>query len=159
MGKPRISPVHSLGLRGRPAGGVGERMARPVRRFVEAEILSDGGAPRGTAMDLPPPGCSQLRRAVLCLFPVPELVVRRLRFERLDGDGDGDGFEGDDDDGRWRLFRAEFSRLPVRLGTLSDPRLLRRSGGGAPWYVFFVNGGLDDLQDLCVIFFNLGAVL
>ena len=159
MGKSQISPVHGLGLCGLPAGGVGERMARPVRRFVEAEIISGGGAPRSTATDLLPPGCSLLRRAVLCLFPVPELAVRRIRVDDFDGEGDGVQIEGDDDDARWRLSRAEFSRLPVRLGTLSDPRLLRRSGGGAPWYVFFVNGGLEDLQDLCVIFFNLWVFL
>ena len=102
--KPRISPVHSLGLCGLPAGGVGERMARPVRRFMEAEILSGGGAPRSAATDLPPPGCSRLRRAVLCLFPVPELVVRRIRVDDFDGEGDGVQIEGDDDDARWRLF-------------------------------------------------------
>jgi hypothetical protein len=37
--------------------------------------------------------------------------------------------------------------------------LQRRSGGGAPWYVFFVNGDLEDLQDLCVFLFDLWAVL
>jgi hypothetical protein len=134
-------------------------MARPVRRFVEAEILSGGGAPRSAATDLLPPGCSRLSRAVLCLFPVSELVVRRIRVDGFDGEGDGVQFEGDDDDARWRLSRAEFSRLPARLGTPSDPRLQRRSGGGAPWYVFFVNGDLEDLQNFCVFLFDLWAVL
>jgi hypothetical protein len=72
-------------------------------------------------------------------------VVRRIRVDGFDGEGDGVQFEGDDDDARWRLSRVEFSRLPARLGTPSDPRLQRRSGGGAPWYVFFVNGDLEDL--------------
>jgi hypothetical protein len=134
-------------------------MARLVRRFVEAEISSGGVAPRSAAMDLPPLWRSQLGRAVLRFFPAPEFEQRRLRLEGIDGDGDGDQFEGDDEVARWRLCRAEFCRLPVRLGTPSDPRLQRRSGGGAPRYVFFVDGDLVDLQDLCLFFFDLWDVL
>ena len=57
-----------------------EEWARRFWRFVEADLLSGGGALRGAASDLSPLPCSQLRRVVLRGFPVPETVERRLRL-------------------------------------------------------------------------------
>ena len=80
VGKPQISPVYSLGVSGWPVGGAMEELARRIRRFVVADLLSGGGALRSSASDLPPPPCSQLCRVVLRGFPVPETVERRLRL-------------------------------------------------------------------------------
>jgi hypothetical protein len=133
VGKPRISPVHSLGWSGWPAGGVEEEVARSDRRFVEAEIFSGGGALRSSAADLPPSPHSLLGGAALCFFPMPEAVERRLRWlEFVEEEVVLKQGDGDDGGARWRIFGSELRRLPVRQGAPSDPRLKWRSGGGAP---------------------------
>ena len=149
--------VHSVGSGRRLAGGAEETTARSVRPFVEAGVLSGGGALRGAATVLPPSRRSQLGGAVLRLFPEPESVERRIRMVKLlKVTVIANQIEGDDVVARWRLLRAEVRRLPVRQGTPSIPRLQWRSGGGAG---FFDADVFEVLQDWNVFFFFLWAVL
>jgi hypothetical protein len=51
----------------------------------------------------------------------------------------------------WRLSGAEDRRLPVRGGASSSPRLVRRSGGGAP-AVHSMLVVVDGIQEGCLAF-------
>lgn len=130
-------------------------MARSVWPFVGAVVFSVGGALRGAAADLPPLGArgsvelwgasSPSRRSWSGGSGVKLLKVKVVANQ----------IEDDGDEVRWRLFRAEVRDFPSAWGLRPCPRHLWRSGGGAPRYVFFVDGVFKILQDLCVIFLFL----
>jgi hypothetical protein len=122
-------------------------------------LLLDGGALWGSGVDPLPPAGLQICGAARLVFP----IAGCRGAADLAGDGEGEGgshqIEDDEDGARWRFFRAEFCRLPVRQGTPSVPGLQWRSGGGAPQYVFVDDVVFVTLQDRIVIFFFLWVVL
>jgi hypothetical protein len=127
-------------------------VARSVWPFVGADVFSVGDALRGVAADLPLPGArgsvelwgasSPSRRSWSGGSGVKLLKEMVVAFQ----------IEDDGDEARWRLFRAEVRDFPSAWGLRPCPRLLWRSGGGAPRYVSIVDGVFKILQDLGVIF-------
>ncbi|KAK1647908.1 hypothetical protein QYE76_065713 [Lolium multiflorum] len=121
------------------AGGAEETVARSVWPFVGAGVFSVGDALRGVAADLPLPGArgsvelwgasSPSRRSWSGGSGVKLLKVMVVAIQ----------IEDDGDEARWRLFRAEVRDFPSAWGLRPCPRLLWRSGGGAPRYVSIVD--------------------
>ena len=151
--------VYSVGVRlvssRRRRGGSGA--AGVVLRGVVLLLVVD--ALWGAGVDPLPPTGLQICGAARLVFP----IAGCRGAADLAGDGEGEGglhqFEDDEDGERWRFFRAEFCRLPVRQGSPSVPGRQWWSGGGAPQYVFVGDVIFVALQDRIVIFFSLWVVL